>query len=230
MALGIYKPGQGYWVRVLTATGIGIITLAAAAWVWEQMKVVADKLPKTEYAMTLTAPSSEPQVGDVVTLFGASPATGEAAPTLGTARISGWSPSSQEARFTQVTLEGGAISPRDTRQVRGQSGAFQANVTLGNVRGLPPVPPALLQGGVASLVLLGGAVLAYWFCALKPKSNDFLIATDMEMKKVHWSTRREIYAQTMVVVAFSLIIAAFLFTFDLGFQAFFRGIGILKTD
>lgn len=34
MALGIYKPGQGYWVRVLSAVGLGALILATAAWAW----------------------------------------------------------------------------------------------------------------------------------------------------------------------------------------------------
>ncbi|MBX3385536.1 MAG: preprotein translocase subunit SecE [Phycisphaeraceae bacterium] len=229
MALGIHKPGQGYWVRVLTATGVGVITLAAAAWSWNQMKIVADKLPKTVWAMTLAAPSEEPKVGETVALLGAMPATGEQPPRLGTARISEWIGTAQEARFTAVTMESATVTPISVRQVRSTTGEFRASVPQGGIRGLPPVPPALLQGGIASLVLLGGAVIAYWFCALKPRSSEFLIATDMEMKKVHWSTFPEIRGQTIVVIVFSLLVAAFLFTFDLGFQAFFRGIGVLKT-
>lgn len=32
MNLGMYKPGQGYWTRVLTAIGIGALTLAGIFW------------------------------------------------------------------------------------------------------------------------------------------------------------------------------------------------------
>ncbi len=34
MALPIYKPGQGYWTRVLSAIGAGTLVLAGAAWLW----------------------------------------------------------------------------------------------------------------------------------------------------------------------------------------------------
>ncbi|MEM9420529.1 MAG: preprotein translocase subunit SecE [Planctomycetota bacterium] len=34
MGLPIYKPGQGYWTRVLSAVGAGTLVLAGAAWVY----------------------------------------------------------------------------------------------------------------------------------------------------------------------------------------------------
>ena len=40
MAFAIYKPGQGYWTRVLTAVGAGTLVLAGAAWLWRQLSVV----------------------------------------------------------------------------------------------------------------------------------------------------------------------------------------------
>ena len=37
MALGIYKQGQGYWTRMMTAIGIGTLGLAGARWAWGQV-------------------------------------------------------------------------------------------------------------------------------------------------------------------------------------------------
>ena len=34
MAFTIYKPGQGYWTRMLSAVGMGILVLSGAAWLW----------------------------------------------------------------------------------------------------------------------------------------------------------------------------------------------------
>ncbi|MEO1237629.1 MAG: preprotein translocase subunit SecE [Planctomycetota bacterium] len=34
MALPIYKPGQGYWTRVLSAVGAGTLVLAGAGWLY----------------------------------------------------------------------------------------------------------------------------------------------------------------------------------------------------
>ena len=74
---------------------------------------------------------------------------------------------------------------------------------------------------------------AYSFWAFrftnKPSNVDFLIATDSEMKKVNWTTRKELIGSTKVVIWFMLIIALFLFACDLLFGAFFHLIGVLRT-
>ena len=70
MAIGIYKPGQGYWVRVLTATLIGVITLAAAGWIYAQMGLVADKLPRSVWAMSFAQAGANPTPGAPITLIG----------------------------------------------------------------------------------------------------------------------------------------------------------------
>jgi preprotein translocase subunit SecE len=37
MALPIYKPGQGYWTRTLSAVGAGTLVLAGAAWLYAKI-------------------------------------------------------------------------------------------------------------------------------------------------------------------------------------------------
>jgi preprotein translocase subunit SecE len=56
---------------------------------------------------------------------------------------------------------------------------------------------------------------------------DFLIATEGEMKKVSWSSRKEVIGSTKVVIVTTLIMAAVLFVVDIVFQLFFKSIGIL---
>jgi preprotein translocase subunit SecE len=34
MSLAIYKPGQGYWTRVMSAIGLAVIVLMGANWLW----------------------------------------------------------------------------------------------------------------------------------------------------------------------------------------------------
>ncbi len=60
-------------------------------------------------------------------------------------------------------------------------------------------------------------------------SSDFMIATEGEMKKVNWSSRREVIGSTKVVIFFTLLMAVFLFAADLGFQQLFKAIGALKS-
>ena len=92
-----------------------------------------------------------------------------------------------------------------------------------------PFDRVYLQGGVMALVLLISAVIIFWLVYHKPSSSEFLIATEGEMKKVNWSSRREIFGSTWVVIMISLIIAALLFVVDMGFHAIFKAIGVLDA-
>jgi len=135
MAFGLYKPGQGYWTRVMTAIGAGTLGLAAAAWVWGQTATIRTETYEVIY----------------------------------------------------------------------------------------------LQAVCAGIVTVLTAILVYWLVGLNRKSSEFLIATEGEMRKVNWSTRKMIMGQTWVVIAISVIIAAILFLTDIVFAWFFREIGVLQT-
>jgi preprotein translocase SecE subunit len=63
----------------------------------------------------------------------------------------------------------------------------------------------------------------------RPTNADFLIATDSEMKKVNWTTRKELVGSTKVVILFMLLIAFLLFAFDVVFGYFFQLIGVLQA-
>ncbi len=70
---------------------------------------------------------------------------------------------------------------------------------------------------VSILVFLGAAVLIAWLVNL-PKFVDYLIMSEIELRKVSWPTREELKRQTTVVIialiAFSLVlwIADLIFT------------------
>lgn len=76
------------------------------------------------------------------------------------------------------------------------------------------------------LVALGG--LSWWVSYGQRTMGDFMIATEGEMKKVNWSTRREVIGSTKVVILFTLLMAAYLFVVDVVFQNLFQAIGVLK--
>ena len=63
----------------------------------------------------------------------------------------------------------------------------------------------------------------------KPTYADFLIATDSEMKKVNWTTQKELMGSTKIVIGFVFIMAVVLFCYDLFFQLIFYLLGVLKT-
>ncbi len=63
----------------------------------------------------------------------------------------------------------------------------------------------------------------------KPSNVDFLISTDSEMKRVNWTTNKELFGSTRVVIAFVFLMALILFAYDLFFQTVFYLVGVLKT-
>jgi len=136
MALGLYKPGQGYWTRVMSAVGWGTLLLMGVAWLWNLL--------------------STAQVGNLESVY--------------------------------------------------------------------------VQGGAAVLVLAVGGWLLFWLIGVNQRFVDFLVATEGEMKKVNWSTRREIIGSTWVVIALTVFISAMIFVLDyIIFAPLFRAVGVLDT-
>ncbi len=87
----------------------------------------------------------------------------------------------------------------------------------------------LTTKGVPLLFAVVLGAMVWWIVFGKRSSGDFLIATEGEMKKVSWSTRREVIGATKVVILFTILLVVVLFGIDLVFQSFFRWIQVLKT-
>jgi preprotein translocase subunit SecE len=60
----------------------------------------------------------------------------------------------------------------------------------------------------------------------KPRNADFLIATDSEMKRVNWTSRKELIGSTQIVIWFMIVMAVVLFLYDLLFSTIFWLIGV----
>lgn len=73
------------------------------------------------------------------------------------------------------------------------------------------------------------ALLAWYLVGVRPGSVDFLIATESEMKKVTWSSRKEVWGATKIVIGMVLLMTTGLFVVDLMFTMFFSKIGVLKS-
>ena len=83
----------------------------------------------------------------------------------------------------------------------------------------------IISAAVVALLYL----LFAWRLMNKPANVDFLIATDSEMKKVNWTSRKDLIGSTKVVIAFMFLIAFFLFAVDVIFGYFFYMIDVLKN-
>lgn len=226
MTLGLYKPGQGYWVRVMTASLLGVFVAAFAGWMWGQGALLADSLPRTHWTYTLASGAPDATGIDRVYIY-RDAETADQYERLGVARVADYDAVSRLVRIADFELLVQDGDPGQASQLRSEAATFTARV-IGRA-GEPPVQPLYIQGGLAALVLILGAGIGYWLIGARPGTVDFLVATDMEMKKVNWSTRKDIIGSTWVVIGMAFILATILFGFDTVLMSFFRWIGVLIT-
>lgn len=85
-----------------------------------------------------------------------------------------------------------------------------------------------IQAVACLLVLAVLGPIIYKLVAVKPRSSDFLIATEGEMKKVNWPSRQEVKGSTFVVIWAVVLLTLLLFTSDVAFAYVFKAIGILE--
>jgi preprotein translocase SecE subunit len=75
------------------------------------------------------------------------------------------------------------------------------------------------------------AALTLWFawrCVNVPAFADFLIATEAELNKVSWTTRRRLIQDTIVVLSTVILMAVALFAADFVWSKLLTGIGVLQ--
>lgn len=70
--------------------------------------------------------------------------------------------------------------------------------------------------------LFGVFGLLIFYLVNKPVVADFMIAAEGEMKKVSWSSRKELVVSTFVVIMVVIIMAVLLGITDLSFRLFFN--------
>jgi preprotein translocase SecE subunit len=76
------------------------------------------------------------------------------------------------------------------------------------------------------------AILGMWFAyrlVNYPRFADFLIATDAELNKVSWSTRKRLFQDTIVVLTTVILMAVFLLLMDLLWTLVLKGIGVIHS-
>ena len=136
METTLYKQGQGYWTRLMTALGGGVLILAGAFWAGEQMQVM-----------------------------------------------------------------------------------------------LGPDHPTLMywRSGIALVIVMAFGLLLFKWVGRTPRTCDFLIATEGEMKKVNWPTKLEVFGATRVVIFVVIVFMLVLLAADFIFSSFFRQIGVLQA-
>jgi preprotein translocase SecE subunit len=209
----IHKPGQGYWTRLMSLIAGGTIVAAGAMWLWSKLSVIDVPVKAWTFALS-SIQGSAPGAGERVAILGRG---GE---EIGSGLLDG-------VVGNTMTLSGVNLSSQLLSEVAKVSTAsgFAADSSIPGRIALFQLE--YLQGGAAAVILIIGGALVYYFCYVNRRSSDFLIATEGEMKKVNWSTRREVLGSTWVVIVISLIIAAVLFAADFLFSQFFTLIRVI---
>lgn len=220
-------------MRVLTAIAMGIAFLCTAAWAWNQLEVV--NLPKSGWSFALSGISGSGTAGETVDLLALDPNQRSDKPALiviGTGRVDSYTAEGAGAKLVarDVVITIPKRTESEVKAVRAPATTAQAfNATVSSVFGIDTFDKSYLQGGVAGLIALIGAIMIYWYVGANAKSAEFLIATDGEMKKVNWSTKKIIKDSTMVVIGATFLIAALIFVFDYGLQVLMRAIKVLPS-
>ncbi len=98
-----------------------------------------------------------------------------------------------------------------------------AGVRVGNLQ------TVYVQAGAAVVFITVLAVIGYYLICVHKRFVDFLIATEGEMKKVNWSTRREIMGSTWVVISLTFIIATLIALLDLFYSMIFTTLNVLES-
>ncbi|MSQ91182.1 MAG: preprotein translocase subunit SecE [Phycisphaerales bacterium] len=90
------------------------------------------------------------------------------------------------------------------------------------------INPIFLSWGIGGLFVALCCPAIYFWTARTVKTVDFLVATESEMKKVSWPTRREVSGSTVIVIFTSMLIALFCFFFDQVFFLLFVQLRVLN--
>jgi preprotein translocase SecE subunit len=214
---------------MMTAILGGIMFLSAAAWSWGQLEKVHIPTPRWDLPLASVPDTSALKQGQSVKLT--KEAEGQSQ-LVADAVIESVATSGRSAtiRIGDVSVNGTA-DPRDANhlEVAGAPGstapAFVA--TVSHPTGIPLFPLVYLQAGISAILVLTGAFLIYWLVGVKPGPVDFLIATDGEMKKVNWSTKKVIRDSTYVVIGATFILVAVIYIADYVFLKLFMAMGVL---
>ncbi|MFZ4573507.1 MAG: preprotein translocase subunit SecE [Phycisphaerales bacterium] len=223
--LGIYRYGQGYWVRTLTAIFIGTLLFTGAGWAWRQLEALS--LPKSSWNIKYETPTGTPAAGQTLKFFNDAV---QPPLELGTCVVDQTTSGDVIVKHVELAVPPGeqrSYEISEATRIQSEDGGFSATIT--DRFGIEIFSKVYLQAGTAALILLAGASVVYWLVAVRPQTVDFLVDTDGEMKKVNWSTRKHVIDSTGVVVGATFLIAAVLWIFDVLWSRFFTLIDVLQS-
>jgi len=216
----------------MTAGFMGVMIISAAAWGWGQAGVI--RLPARTWSLSLNNVQGEINPGDSITLFryDDQSATPDEPVEFGSAVVDEFRVSKgSTATVILSAFSNDEVKKNANEAVKVEGGDPVTPSLNASVRGTTPTPIfpiEYLQSGTAGAVMLLGTILLYVFVGSKKRTVEFLIATDGEMKKVNWTSYREVKGSTIVVIVATFLIAGFLFGVDYIFSQIFHALGVLE--
>ena len=88
----------------------------------------------------------------------------------------------------------------------------------------------IIQVSMAVAVLAIAGFFGFRILGKNKTVCDFLISTEGEMKKVNWSTRKEVIGSTKVVIFVLIAMSLLLFVVDIAFLVLFTKLGVLRGE
>ncbi|MBI1371174.1 MAG: preprotein translocase subunit SecE [Phycisphaera sp.] len=222
----MYKPGQGYYTRMASFIAGAVLLLGLINWFW--VKIGASDMAVT-HDMTATVMVQAAEGQDTLQTLGIFEAQNVAgdrdkAPQL-RLKIGTGSPMESAGVATGDVLTAVDGKPPEVALETQLHALAGKSVTLTYFR--KQSTALYFQAGVAIVLIAVFGTLVFQLTAVKPRTCDFMIATEGEMKKVNWPTRKEIIGSTWIVICCVFLIALVLWLADLLFAAIFTQIGIL---
>ena len=88
----------------------------------------------------------------------------------------------------------------------------------------------IIQVSVAVVILAIAGFIGFKVLGTNKTVCEFLINTEGEMKKVNWSTRKEVIGSTKVVIFVLIAMSLLLFVVDIVFLVLFTKLGVLRGE
>ncbi len=242
----VYKPMQGQ--RVRRATILGFLLLAAAGiYTLVSHQVLRRGVANWELNVPFTGQVVVTDPGDAAAELQPAPGANAGQPlVLDRFEFQKIAEQYNPATHVKIVQNGGSAKFKDGQIVSKQ--AFDeerkaVDENGGSMVGTAPQPPAgnlqyrslMLLPAVAytvPLLILVASIWLAWRVVNLPVFADFLIATEAEMNKVSWTSRKNLVQDTVVVLVTVVLMAFFLFGTDAVWAALLRSkvINVLQIN
>ena len=230
MFFSVYKPGQGYWTRVLTAIGAGVLVLASVSWLWSELDGARFHVNREHVAnLGSNTITDDPLSNLGIYLPDSNDSADPEAQGVRVQRIDSQSPAKSAGMVSDdriILVNQQPVTDPTTliSALTGLSANTPIQVTFVRAQSI-----VLYVQAAVAIVLIAVFGLILWGMLNKPRTVDFMIATEAEMKKVNWPSRQEIIGSTLVVVCGTAFLMVVLFLIDLVFGWLFIEINILDS-